>query len=351
MRKSRLSTLFVFAILLSMATIANAQPFDAFLSNGGVSGTYIEVPHAAALNLTSGFTIEAWVQTRIAAGHCGTIVGKNYNQAYWIGICQEGGALPTLRSYSFGGSSAYTSGLVPVGRWAHIAVTTDGTTRKHYVNGELVGTRTDTTPISASTSPLRLSSDISWNFATPALDEVRIWNVARTVEQIRSTINVKITGTPANLVAYYHLDGTGADALGAHNGTQAGAGGGFLTLAAGGTCTSNDTTLCAQTGRYRLKSYWQVPDGGTGVGHVVSAPAGNSGLFWFFSSDNWELLAKVLNGCAINNRKWVFSAATTNVHYELVVEDLTRGEQRVYFNYQGINAPAVNDTDGFATCP
>ena len=31
-------------------------------------------------------------------------------------------------------------------------------------------------------------------------------------------------------------------------------------------------------------------------------------------------MAKVLNGCSINNQWWVFSAATTNVFYQLYVD-------------------------------
>ena len=56
-------------------------------------------------------------------------------------------------------------------------------------------------------------------------------------------------------------------------------------------------------------------------------------------------------GTCTFGRYWVFSAATTNVHYSLVVYDMATGTRKVYFNYSGPPAPAVTDTAAFATCP
>jgi hypothetical protein len=83
---------------------------------------------------------------------------------------------------------------------------------------------------------------------------------------------------------------------------------------------------------------------------VVVAGA-NSGIFWFFSSDNWEVMTKALNGCSLNSHYWIFSAATTNVFYRMDVFDVRAGQQKIYFNYPGPPAPAVTDVDAFATCP
>jgi hypothetical protein len=49
----------------------------------------------------------------------------------------------------------------------------------------------------------------------------------------------------------------------------------------------------------------------------------NSGLFWFFDLNNWEMLIKVLDGCAINGHYWVLGAATTDVGYQLEIRDTT----------------------------
>ncbi len=76
----------------------------------------------------------------------------------------------------------------------------------------------------------------------------------------------------------------------------------------------------------------------------------DSGLYWFFDPGNWEMLIKVLDGCAINAHHWVFSAATTTVEYTLRITDTETGQVREYFNPLGQAAPAITDTSAFATC-
>ena len=74
------------------------------------------------------------------------------------------------------------------------------------------------------------------------------------------------------------------------------------------------------------------------------------GLFTFFAPDNWELLVKVLDGCAVNDRYWVFAAATTDVEVRLQVTDTGSGTVREYSSPLGSTA-AITDTGTFASCP
>jgi hypothetical protein len=114
---------------------------------------------------------------------------------------------------------------------------------------------------------------------------------------------------------------------------------------------NSPTALCIGGNRFAVQVNWLTTDGSRGVGTVVPGYSADSGLFWFFNASNWELLVKSLNGCGLNNRKWFFSAATTDVHYEIAVTDVTNGTTKRYFNYLGTAAPANTDTDAFATCP
>jgi hypothetical protein len=83
----------------------------------------------------------------------------------------------------------------------------------------------------------------------------------------------------------------------------------------------------------------------------VPAGTGDSGLLYFFSPDNWEMLVKVLDGCAINGKVWVFAAATTNVAYRLEVEDRETGLVETYENPLGKPSVAITDIGAFAGCP
>jgi predicted esterase len=126
----------------------------------------------------------------------------------------------------------------------------------------------------------------------------------------------------------------------------------FLVSKSYGTCAADATHPCLQHRRFRVAVTWQDGSGHTGVGSVVPAAASaNSAVLWFFDPGNWEMLVKVLDGCALNQRIWVFSAATTNVEYTLTVTDTVTHQVRTYHNPAGQSAAAITDTDAFSSCP
>ncbi len=340
MARFRLASLLVLMVALPAA----AQPFSAFLVKGSGHG-YVEVPASSAFDFTTGFTFEAWVSGSDAGG-CSSIAGKNYTQAWWIGVCGT-----TFRSYIKGTTSLFDGGKVPANNFVHIAVTYDGAVRKHYVDGELVASKVETGSMTTSATAMRFNSDTAYQFSyANTLDEVRIWNVARTQDEIRSTINTTINSPQPGLVAVYHLDGSAVDSIGGHNGTTAGTAA-YLTSPVALTCGSTTATqLCVTGSRFALTSTWLKQDGTRGIGTVAGSNS-TSGLFWFFGADNWELLVKVVDACSLDGHKWIFSAATTNVHYSLIVTDVKGGQTKRYFNYFGQSAPALIDTTSFASCP
>jgi hypothetical protein len=345
------------AALLLLATAASAQPFGAWMTLvGDPTNGWIAVPHSTALNPTGAFTLEAWVavSNNVSGEDCRSIAGKGFLSTWWIGQCNVGGQ-PTLRSFLKGGGSARNGGIIPRGVWTHIAVVFTGSQRLHYINGELAASFAESGPLTSGTAEVRIGNDANWNH-TPAgaIDEVRLWNVARTQTQLRQWINKHIASAQPGLISLWPLDGNTADIIGGHNGAVGGSGVAALTFPVALNCgASTVNQLCLQT-RFAITTKWRTnPTPGTptdGNGSFVVASA-NSGVGWFFSSDNWELLVKALNACSLNNRYWVFSAATTDVFYRMEVFDIKAGVNKIYFNYPGAPAPAVTDTDAFATCP
>ncbi|MCP4664167.1 MAG: hypothetical protein GY856_52960, partial [bacterium] len=110
-------------------------------------------------------------------------------------------------------------------------------------------------------------------------------------------------------------------------------------------------TLCLNQGRFRVEVSWRNFQGGTGSGRVVPFGSADSGLFWFFDTANWEMLVKILDGCAVNDHYWVFAAATTNVEYTLRVTDTETGRGQSYFNPLGVSSSAITAATAFDTCP
>lgn len=116
-----------------------------------------------------------------------------------------------------------------------------------------------------------------------------------------------------------------------------------------GACQSSSTELCLNAGRFRVDITWQT-ESDSGEGRAVPFRTSDSGLFWFFDAANWEILVKVINGCALNDHYWVFAGSTTNVAYELTVTDTLTGESKTYSNEFGVSAPAITDSAALAVC-
>lgn len=126
----------------------------------------------------------------------------------------------------------------------------------------------------------------------------------------------------------------------------------FLVEAAepAGTCAADVRTRCLGDSRYAVTVDWRGAGGEETSATVVHAGTNDSGLFWFFDRDNWEVLVKVLDGCALNGRVWVFAASTTDLGYAIRVEDTATGEVREYRAEPGAPASAVTDMEAFEAC-
>lgn len=116
-------------------------------------------------------------------------------------------------------------------------------------------------------------------------------------------------------------------------------------------CTPSSTAFCLNQGRFRVSVNWRKANGETGVGTRVASSSSDSGLFWFFGPTNYEVMVKVLDGCGVNGRHWVFFLATTNVGFTLTVTDTQTQQVKTYVNPPGTVSPVITDTSAFPTCP
>lgn len=184
---------------------------------------YIEVPHDPALSPSEAITIEAWVfledlDSRPLSGEP-SLIGKDYADSYlltvWNGV---------LRFYSGTSADSVTSNAaVSTDQWVHVAVAYDESTARFYVNGVLVDTQAFTSPLASSASNLRIGSDEQWAYSPQgALDEVRLWNVARSGADIAADVNTTImTGRPG-LVGVWNMEGSPNADVGGFAGTLVG---------------------------------------------------------------------------------------------------------------------------------
>ncbi len=117
-------------------------------------------------------------------------------------------------------------------------------------------------------------------------------------------------------------------------------------------CQPDDTTLCLNNGRFRVRASWEDFQGNQGSGHAI-LPSADSGEFWFFNAGNTELVVKVLDGCGAptNGAYWVFAAGLTSVEVVLTVTDTEHDQTKTYTNASGHAFEPILDTAAFETCP
>jgi hypothetical protein len=121
------------------------------------------------------------------------------------------------------------------------------------------------------------------------------------------------------------------------------------TAVSGGPCTPDAQSLCLSNGRFKVQAAWQSS---TSSGNGTAIPgSSDTGQFWFFSASNVEMVVKVLNGCGINTRYWVFAGGLTNVKVTMTVTDMSNATVKTYINSLNTPFAPIQDTVAFATCP
>lgn len=189
----------------------NALNFD------GVDDTVVISDHSS-LDLSSGLTFEAWVNP-----------GDWSNGSATPLAVKGDGIIPAI-NYYFGKSSTdamqfsyYNGGRVDVvdtsgasfsnGTWYHLAYVVDVANNKigFYRNGSLLGEVSQdftSTPLLTNNQDLLLArylngADLPFQ---GQLDEVRLWNDVRTIDEIRMNMFQTLVGDESGLVAYYRFD-------------------------------------------------------------------------------------------------------------------------------------------------
>lgn len=174
---------------------------------------YLKVPHSASINLGSTATIEAWVNYSSLSL---TIIDKGDKDFLWA-INPNNSTDGKMGFYNKATSTwVYSTTAVPFGIWTHVAITLSGGTLTFYINGLASGTASGIT-FSQDTGDMNIGreqpSSCKCNFYQGAMDEVRLWNVARTQADIQSNMNGSVAVNSTGLVAYYKFnEGTGTTA-------------------------------------------------------------------------------------------------------------------------------------------
>jgi len=190
------------------------------------------------------------------------------------------------------------------------------------------------------------------------LSSPRFWVFAAGLTDVG--VRLKVTDTQTGAVRYY--ENPAGQAFQPIQDTNA-----FATCAATDAATSGDRVLSGGSpvagdevansvgkslwgGRFDVRATWRTADGASGEGHFVQL-TNETGYLWFFDPSNIEAAVKVIDGCRLNNRYWVFAAGLTNVQVDLTVTDIRTGATATYQNPLNQNFQPIQDTNALATCP
>jgi hypothetical protein len=175
---------------------------------------YISVPETPGILTGSNITFEAWIRpTAIDRTH--PLVNKgtsgNYFMVYLMADSDPFMSMPPqLNIFAYNGSANgqvfYTLPTSWINQWHHVAATFNGSTLALYVDGVVVGSTPFGGSIPVSGQGFTLGSHPGYEFFNGTMDEVRIWNTARTQAQIQAAMNTEIMPGTANLVAYYKFN-------------------------------------------------------------------------------------------------------------------------------------------------
>ncbi|MFN9561045.1 MAG: LamG-like jellyroll fold domain-containing protein, partial [Dolichospermum sp.] len=181
------------------------------LSFNGVDN-YVEIPHSAALSLNT-FTLEAWVNQTQIKGDWQPIITKEANNGYEVNYglyIEPNGSRLDFAFQDSNGNWRYiypSQASLTLNQLTHVAATYDGAKLSLYINGQL-DTSVDWvgTPLQ-NNYPVKIGRELNaWNPFAGQIDDVRIWNVARTQTEIQANYNQQLVGNETGLAGYWNFN-------------------------------------------------------------------------------------------------------------------------------------------------
>jgi len=156
---------------------------------------------------TDDFTIELWAYLRSGVSYQHFLAMNDQNT---FGFKADN----TNKIVYFYSSSYSTYGDINAtynyDEWTHISLVRNGNIAYIYINGELAGTKSGFNNIFPE-NVLKIGNGIGSEYTDGYLDDIRIWNVARTQSEIQDNMYIELTGNESGLIGYWKFNETVKD--------------------------------------------------------------------------------------------------------------------------------------------
>jgi hypothetical protein len=305
---------------------------------------YIDLGATTNLENQNGFTFETWIKPITIDVNAERVFSKRLDNNNRIEIFLGSGGTEADNQFlkiSICNGTSQTANSpnlsVPVGVWTHIAVTFDGTASagnrlEFYANGIRQNLSSDpsatTTPSGTGDAHIGKCSDNNGKQSNIELDEIRLWNIARTEQAVRENMHLTLTACETGLVSYYQLNETAGtavtDVLGNNLGTLVnGAARSTSSINTGNSNPSNSQTITAiattglqsfsnahldinftsKTGAEDLSVTYQnyTPNGTTGINAAV-----------LYYNPTWTINSSITTGTYVGDFTFTFPSGTFN---------------------------------------
>ena len=179
------------------ATWSTAGKYGSALQFDGAS-TWVTINDSSSLDLTSGMTLEAWVNPTTLTGSWRTVLLKEQNGAMVYALyAQTDTDQPSGHVYTNTEYDTRGPGLLPTGAWTHLAATYNGATLSIFVNGVLASSKTVVGNILTSGGVLRIGGNSIWDeYFSGLIDEVRVYNRPLSAAEIQADMSAGIGVAP-----------------------------------------------------------------------------------------------------------------------------------------------------------
>ena len=177
---------------ITNATWSTSGKYGGALQFNGTSAL-VTIPDSASLHLTTGLTLEAWVNPSTVNANWRDVVYKG-NDNYYLSATSTNASSPDGGLIAGGTyADAFGTSALPTNTWSFLTETYDGSTVRLYVNGTQVASTAHTGAIATSTNPLQIGGDsIYGQYFAGLIDEARVYNVALTAAHIQTDMNTPV---------------------------------------------------------------------------------------------------------------------------------------------------------------
>jgi hypothetical protein len=153
----------------------------------------VTVADAASLDLTTGMTIEAWVNPAAGTGWRSVVLKETPGGLAYALYSANNASRPAGYVHISSDIGLNGTAAIALNTWTHVALTYDGATLRMFVNGVQVSTHAQTGSVIVAPGALRIGGDSVWGeYFKGLIDEVRVYNRALSAAEIQTDKNTPI---------------------------------------------------------------------------------------------------------------------------------------------------------------